>query len=1281
VKVSHFAVKHPVVIGMLLIVLVAFGIFSVVGMNTEFMSDISLPSVEVVTIYPGAGAADVEEDITSILEDNFVTLPNFKSVDSLSANSVSWITITFQDGVDPYDQLNEVRNRIDQVKANLPDGIQGDPEALVGGAEMLPVFTFSISGGADTAKLTSYVEDTLKPQITQIPGVADVSISGGKTLRVNVKLRIEDLTAKGISVANVYQILNYGNVQLPIGSADYKGRTIDVRYEGGFSTLDDIKELPVGMGDDNVVIRLGDVADVTLSYPDPEYYVDSNGQSLVVVDITKRSDGNTVDVAKQVKKILKESEKETGGAVTYQVISDDSRTVNASLSTVIQSGISGIIMAVLVIFLFLNDLRATLIIGLSIPLSILFTFIGMRVAGISINLMSLSGLVVALGMVVDGSIVMLEQVYRYYRKGSYAVENAIFRGADEVGTSIFASTATTVVVFIPIAMLSGIVGMILKDVSMTLILALVASFLVAVVVVPFLMKMILKPGGPKLRRKTLFNRGIDAFENGYRRALGWAMRSWKFIVLLSVCVLVLTLFIVSALGMAFIPSTDNGDFYVNMEFPNGYSLQQTREKVWRAEKLIREQVPEIESAVFYTGQSQKSILGSSSAHSAYGKIVLVPVKERDRDIHDIILLLQGLLSAEIPDATIEVPNGGVDKLVGYVSGGGGYGLTLVSEDLDLLYETAMKVEDELKTDPSVVTTYVDTSFDTNTMVIDMSHEYMNSLGITSYEAGITTGVLFQGVDAGRFRNTTDGNRYDIRLFSDITDRPVTMESINDIQIVSMAGTPVSFANLADVRVEQSVSRINHSDRAKTITVSANLVSEDTTVVNSHMNAWLAANPLPSGVTSKTGGIMELIGDSIPPMITALAIAWFLVYVVMVLQFERFRQPLLIMATIPFCIIGIVLGLLMFGSTMSLIALLGVISLGGVVVNNGIILIDYVNLLREQRRAKLLADRRGETLTAGAEEEFIVEKRLSLGRDDEYTLLRNCVADGSASRIRPIFMTTLTTMLGVVPMAVSSGEGAEIYAPLGQAIAGGLLTSTLITLFIIPVLYYVTEKHQVTKFYRKKGNAVEATGRTAPSDVTVAKTVGSTGMDGFAGKADTTGCMAGAQGAQGTRDAQGLQEPRDTQGTRGAHELQGTQVPQGSQKLPAEEASPLKPSARTSPSAVASEGSPPIPETTMQVRDIPARKSFADTSPAPKATENNVAGTSAETGAEIGTEPCTRISAQVGTETGEDASPDEGAPVAGTSSPVHAQPLVVRMAVADSSKTLSTGRSVDKKEEE
>ncbi len=1071
-KVSHFAVKHPVVIGMLLIVLVAFGIFCAVGMNVEFMGDLSLPSVMVLSIYPGAGAEDVEQDITQILEDNFVTLPNFKSIDSLSANSVSFITVTFKDGVDPYEQLPEVRNRIEQLMSDLPDGLEGTPRALVGGATMLPIFTFTISGGADTGKLTQYAQDVLTPQLTQVAGVSEVEISGGKDLHVSVKLRTEDIAAKGVSVANVYQILSYGNVQLPVGSAQYKGRTIDVRYDGGFKNVDEIANLIVGMGSDNVPIRLSDIADVTLEYPDPDYYVDSNGEPLVVVDISKRSSGNSLKIIKEVKRILEKSERDSSGAVTYGIISDDSRTINASLSTVINSGISGVIMAMLVLLLFLSDFRATLIIGLSIPLSVLFTFIGMRITGITINLMSLSGMVVALGMVVDGSIVMLEQVYRYYHERTYSVNGAIFRGADEVGGSILASTATTIVVFIPIAMLSGIIGMILEDVAMTLILALFASFLVAVIVVPFLLKLFLNPAGPKVKKESHFNRWIDKLENGYRRALQWSMSTWRYVLLLSVSVLVVTLFIAGALGIAFIPSTDNSDFYVDLSFPNGYSLNQTRQRTWQAEQLIREYVPEIQSAVFFTGKSQKSLIGSSAANSSYGKIVLVPVKDRKRDIHDIILQVQEVLSAQMPGTTVEVSNGGYDKLLGYVSGGGGYGLTLISEDMPLLYQTALDIEDELLKDPSVVTVSIDTSYDNNTMVLDMSQEYLTSLGLTSYEAGITSAILFQGLDAGRLRNDADGNRYDIRLYSDITDNPLSMKEINDIQVISMGGSSISFANISDVKLEQSVSQINRSERSKTVTISARLVNEDTAAVSKHMDQWLQEHPLPDGVSSKAGGIMELIGDSISPMITALAIAWFLVYVVMVIQFERFRQPLIVMITIPFCFIGVILGLLMFGSTLSLIAFLGIIALGGVVVNNGIILIDYVNLLRDERRAVIVAKRTGKDLKTAEEDSLQTERTLCLGPDDESTLLRDCVADGSASRIRPIFMTTLTTMLGVVPMAISTGEGAEIYAPLGQAIAGGLLTSTLITLFMIPILYYVTEHRKIRKFYASgKGTVI------------------------------------------------------------------------------------------------------------------------------------------------------------------------------------------------------------------
>ena len=1039
-NISKFSVKHPVVIGMILIVLVTFGVISLSNMNIAFMSDISMPEVMVLTIYPGAGAEDVEQDITNVLENDFVTLPNFKSISSTSSNSVSFITISFQDGIDANQQLAEVRHRITQKMDELPDGISGTPNAFVAGVSMLPVITFSVQGGKDLGRITEYINETLKPQITSIPGVSEVTVSGGKELRVNIKLRMKDLTAKGIPVAQVYQIVNYGNVTLPVGNAEYESKTIDVRFSGGFTSIEDIKNLPVGSGDKNVIIRLKDVADVELIYPKEDLIVSDGEQNIVVVDVTKRSDGNVMTIVKEVKKVLEESEKNSGNALQYQIISDDSRTISASLSTVITSGISGVIMAIIVLILFLNDFRSTLIIGISIPLSILFTFIGMKLLGITINLMSLSGIVVALGMVVDGSIVMIEQVYRYYsaKKSDgtqlYSVDNSIFKGSEEVATSIFASTTTTVVVFFPIASLSGIVGKILKDVSVTIILALIASVLVALIVVPFLMKQLLNPKGTKEKKETLFNKGISKLEKFYKKILSWVLENGKFVLVIAISLLVISFLLVGTLGISFIPSTDNSDFYVYMEFPIGQSLEETELRIKQSQKLITASVPEIKTAVYYSGNSGDMASGNSP-NAGYAHIVLVPVAQRSRRIHTIIMEVQDLLSSSIPDAKVKVSNGGFDKLVGYVSGGGGYGLTLVSEDMNLLLSEAKRIEDFLKLDSDVVTTNVDTSFDNTTLVMDMSHEYMSSLGITSYEAGITTAILFSGMETGRFTDK-NGNRYSIQLESDIIDKPITKDTIANINIKSMSGKNISFDSISNTQVQQSISQINHTDRAKTVTISASLISEDTSGVSTRVNEYLTTHPLKEGVKSKTGGIMELLGDAIPPMISALLIACFLVYTVMVLQFEKFRQPLLVMGTIPFCVIGVVLGLLIFGSTLSLISLMGVIALAGVVVNNGIILIDYINLLRKRNTEE--------------------------GKTETTESLKQTIITGSSSRVRPILMTTLTTMLGVIPMAIAKGEGAEIYAPLGQAISGGLLTSTIITLFIIPVLYFLTEKKSVNK---------------------------------------------------------------------------------------------------------------------------------------------------------------------------------------------------------------------------
>ena len=287
-KVSEFSVKHPIIITMLLLVVIAFGFYSLSGMRSEFMEDISMPQAIVYAVYPGASAEDVENDITKVLEDSFVTLPHFKAIDSQSSNSVSWITITYADGYDPYDQLTELRNRISELMPQLPDGISGEPRALVGGMSMVPIISFSASAGGDTARLTQYLEDELTPLLTQIDGVSEVSIGGGKELAVNIKIDVDALTSKGISVTSVYQVLNYGNVTLPLGNASYQDRAIQVRYAGGFNTLDDIKNLPVGVADGTTIIRLSDVADVSLSYPEKNTSVSDGRVPLTIVSVTKR---------------------------------------------------------------------------------------------------------------------------------------------------------------------------------------------------------------------------------------------------------------------------------------------------------------------------------------------------------------------------------------------------------------------------------------------------------------------------------------------------------------------------------------------------------------------------------------------------------------------------------------------------------------------------------------------------------------------------------------------------------------------------------------------------------------------------------------------------------------------------------------------------------------------------------------------------------------------------------------------------------------------------------
>lgn len=1060
-KLSHNAIRHPAIVLIITAALSIFGVLAIMSMNREFLPNISLPSISVITFYPGVGPEDIEEQVTDPLEDQFSTLPELKKMSSTSGESISMITLEFNDGIEPYDMLSEVRANVTLVRRKLPDDLEGDPIALVAGVEMMPIFSFAVHSGNDAERTNRLVQDEVIPQLTRIPGVATVKGYGGRSRRVSIKLRIDDLNTRGVSVLDLFTLLNYTNITMPAGVTEFRSEELFMKVEGRYSSLQEIEELIVG-NTGVTPIYLKDIADIGIEYPEPEIYIDSNGRSVILVDVMKREDGNTLDIAQSIYRVLAEVEEAYDGVVGFDILQDDSGMVKTSLDTVIRSGLLGVGMAVLVILIFLGNIRATLIIAVSVPLSIVFTFIGMYLSGQTMNVLSMAGIVVALGMVVDSSIVVLEQIYRHYYEGSTIVE-AAETGTSEVGGAVFASTSTTVGVFLPLLFLTGLIGIIMKDISLTLIFSLSASLAVSLTIVPLLCTHLLKnrtdaEGNP---RRPGFQPGAVVMVyliKGYRWLLTLALKNRTFVIILSISILIFSVFVVGALGITFIPSTDSGEIYVYMAFPGGFSINQTRERVLGTEELIRQIVPEIDTAVFFTGYASEFSRNNANSNTGYAKIVLVPVSERNRSIHQIIQNIQQVIPSNIPDIDLIVENGGFDKLMGLATGGAGFQIRISSDDFAKLYETAVKIDNILSEDPEVVKTVIDTRIDGETIVADLALNYLGIMGITSYEAAITSRILFTGMEVGQFSEAASeplpnsGELQDsdssspgasarkktlpIYLVSDVSGKPLTQDLLRQITLQTSSGKSVAFSTIADLKLEPAVSHINHTNRMKTIVVTGYLSGEDTSGVNERISALLQGEEMPYGVSWEISGSSALFSDSISTLLLALGVSLFLVYMVMVIQFERFVHPLLVMASVPFCFIGVILGLLIFGSSLSIVALLGIIALGGIVVNNAIVLIDYMNLLRSRLH------RQAGTL------------------DAKISVLKKVVLNGSASRLRPILMTTLTTFFGVLPMALSKGGGAEIYAPLGQAVAGGLITSTLITLFLIPILYYTYEQRKL-----------------------------------------------------------------------------------------------------------------------------------------------------------------------------------------------------------------------------
>ncbi|MCF7953759.1 MAG: efflux RND transporter permease subunit [Spirochaetales bacterium] len=1019
-RLSRFAIDHPAIIIIIMIALLLFGVLALVSLNQEFLPNVALPQISVVTYYPGVGPLDIEKDVTDILEDQFSTISGLERMNSESRDSVSIIELSFTEQTDLQKMLPEVRAQISRVKGDLPSGISGEPIAMIAGVELMPIFSFVVKSDREPDLLTEFIEESILPSITRIPGVSRAEVYGGQKRQLTIELRLSDLAARNVSTIDVYQALSNANLTLPAGSAKVRQNILNVKIAGEFSSLEEIRNLAVGYQSDSY-IYVRDIADVKLAYPDPEVYIDSAGSELVVVDVMKRSDGDTMEIARGVRSVIEKYEQVYGEVMSFSTIQDDSEMVRTSLFTVVRSGIIGIIMAVLVIFVFLGDVRATLIIGSSIPLSLVFAFIGMKAAGQTVNILSLSGLVVALGMIVDSSIVILENIYRYYHQGENKIV-ASEQGAVEMGSAVFASASTSISVFLPLAALTGIIGIVMKDISLTLVFALTASLIVSLVVVPFFTSRYLHHK-KKYKHKPPAEWFMFHLENGYRRLLMWSLEHRGFIIFFALSIFLISLLILMALGSTFLPSADTGEFYVYMQFPEGSDLEVNRNKMRLAESILRREVPEINEAVFFTGFASEFSRNSPQANHGYGKVLLTPPQDRERRVQEIIAAVQRSLDAQLLDADVVVENGGFDKLLSLATEGTGFQIKLSSGDVDLLYQAASDVQEIMEQDPGIYKTSMSVEMDREVAIGDLALDDLGNLGLSTYEAAVTSRILLNGEKVGIYRGASSDRDVDIILISDLKDRPLTDDVLEQVKLINPSGKGIPYSSFTELKVEPAYSKIEHRNRMRTIVVTGYMQGEELSGIRDRIESQLESLGIPFGVEWTTGGSAELLSESMRKLLLILLIAVFLVYAVMVIQFERFRQPLIVMSSFPFCLIGVVFGLLLFGSYMSIIAFLGIIALGGIVVNNAIVLIDYMNNLRTNQGMALY----------------------------------EAVITGGTVRLRPILMTTFTTFFGVFPMAVSRGSGSEIYASLGQAIAGGLVTSTMISLILVPVLYFMFEQ--------------------------------------------------------------------------------------------------------------------------------------------------------------------------------------------------------------------------------
>ena len=1001
------AVKRPLTIIMVFCVIIVFGFMGYTKMDVALMPDIDMPVATVITTWNGAGPEDIDSQVTDVIEDAVSGISGVDSVNAISTEGMSLLMLTFDYDIDINEAVNDMRNKVAMAKSSLPDDV-GDPTISKVDMNASAISNLVITGDVDPMVMKSYVEDTVIPAVEQVSGVNAANKIGGQEAVINVRVNPELINRYGISLSTISSVLSSANLTVPYGTIEDGPNSYTLRTLDKLESVNDIENLQL-TASNGKLLNLKDVASVTYEYEEVNSIHRYNGIDSLLVSIEKQQSANTVQVMEKVRKVVDNLNAENPD-YTIIIGEDESEYISSSINNVWSTMAMSSIVAFIILILFLKDFKASFLVALAIPLSIVGAVAALFFTGQSLNLITVGGLVLGVGMVVDNSIVVMENIFKTRERKENSLEDACIEGTSTVGTAIFASTLTTVAVFLPLLFTSGMVAIMFSALSYSIIFALLFSILVAMTLVPSLFNLM----GHNKKGKEITEKAspiFDRFKNLYQHFLSFCLGHKLIVIIASIVLFVGSMPLLSRIGIDMMPSADKGTMSISIELPDGVKYDDANYYVSMAEEKIKD-IEEIASYTTSLDLESTGLMSLSSTSTATIDVSLVSVKERNRSTKAVSKEVKELL-ATLPDCEVTVSVD--DSMMG--SSMSGFSLQVTGPDVDILRSVALDIEEEISKIKGL-SDVTDSLTDGKTEArLEIDKDKASDYGVAVNSVTSILRLAIEGSDV----TTADIDNTTVDINLSIDDN--TINSLNDLlayKVISSKGEQVPIGAFTEIKMAKSASQLRRVDGDYTVTAQAlcNKAVENLT--------------LPKDYYIGEGRMSEMLNESVQSLIQALIIACLLVYMVMVAQFESFKKPFMIIFCIPFAFIGVIYSVLLSGQSLSMPSFIGMILLVGIVVNNGIVLIDYI----EQLRAEGTMD------------------------------LKECVAYGAASRLRPVLMTTLTTVVAMVPTILGIGEGSETMQPMGIVVAGGLSFSTLITLILIPTIYLTIEARAEKRHAKK-----------------------------------------------------------------------------------------------------------------------------------------------------------------------------------------------------------------------